>query len=898
MSERREPFKAIAMTTVAFTACFACWVVNSVLIAALTRWGVFSFSESQIGWLLAAPALTGALSRLPVGMLSDRYGGRRVLAALMAAAAVPLFLLSQASSFSDFLLASLGFGLAGGSFAACVAYISSWVEAGRQGSALGILGIGNAGAALTTIVAPKLLVALTENGANIEGWRTLPRIFAGALALTAVIFWLTTKDRIATPATRAPPAPSKIRLPSDAAVWRFSLYYVLTFGGFVALSQWIVPYTLNSYRLSLAQAGLVASAFSLPAGLARVGGGWLADRFGALTTMYFVFATGVVVCVLLSIPRIEVESPGEGIIAKAAGAVTFVSRREIAVEGAPYALAERPDAAAISADSWFPKISKWQIPAVSPGETVVNGQLIAAGVTHISYASSIWLFVVLVFLLGLAMGVGNAAVYRLIPDQFPSSVGVVGGAVGMFGGLGGFFFPPIFGVLLHETGLWSSCWVVLASLALVCLVWMHAAARRVVLRQAPELVELLESPPQPTAAVMGEHRGADHSLSVKLKQIPWFAGFSNAELRSIEEIGRTRFLEEGEYLFHEGDAGDSACLMLSGSVDVLRSGAEGAEILLANLGPGDVIGELAIIDGGARSATVRARENTELFMVLRRDFLSLAAKSPRMLADLLVGLSRKLRQTNDQFYDAALRQNLLRVEQEIDRVRSMGEMVAGLAHEINTPLGIVNHASSLISERLDSQEPDAKDDIRAAAKLIRDGLAKANKLVSAFKNLSVNQISDVKTTANLRTLVDECLSTYSLKARASGLQIEVVDQLPAGDGQWEGYPGHFSQIMLNLLTNADRYAYPDGEGGEVRIVLASDPGAYFVTVQDFGGGIAAENLPRVFDPFFTTGRHSGGTGLGLSIVRNLVTSSLHGDIQLESSPGGGTTIKLKIPRVC
>jgi signal transduction histidine kinase len=396
----------------------------------------------------------------------------------------------------------------------------------------------------------------------------------------------------------------------------------------------------------------------------------------------------------------------------------------------------------------------------------------------------------------------------------------------------------------------------------------------------------------------GDARDEGGALSSVLKRIPWFSTFSEDDLQGVEAIGRRQSLDEGDYLFREGEPGDSACLILTGSVAVLRKDADNNEILLANLGPGEVIGELAIIDGAARSADVRAREATELFVIPRPDFLTLAAKSPRMLKDLLCGLSHKLRQANDQYYDATIRQNMLRVEQEIDRLRSMGEMVAGLAHEINTPLGIVNHAASLISELLDSVEPDAKDDIRAATRLIRDNLARANRLVGAFKNLSVNQVSDVRTTTSLRGLVDECLSTYSLKARASGLRINVVDRLSAADGQWEGYPGHFSQIMLNLLTNADRYAYTDGAGGEVSITLESDPKFYFVTVQDFGNGVVAEDLPRVFDPFFTTGRQTGGTGLGLSIVRNLVTSSLQGEIHLESVAGSGTKIKLKFPRVC
>ncbi len=388
------------------------------------------------------------------------------------------------------------------------------------------------------------------------------------------------------------------------------------------------------------------------------------------------------------------------------------------------------------------------------------------------------------------------------------------------------------------------------------------------------------------------------SLETALKQIPWFANFSRAELESVERIGRICFAAQDEYLFYEGDLGESLYLILSGSVEVVRLTEDGTEICLAILNTGNFIGELAIIDGGPRSASVRAKEPTEVFVIMRRDFLSLVAKSPQLLPGLLLGLSGKMRHTNAQYYEAAIQQNKLRVEQEINRLRSMGEMIAGLAHEINTPLGIVNHAASIIAQRINSETPDAKDDIREASKLIQDGVARADKLVKTFKNLSASQVSDSKAIVNVRALIDECVTLYGLKARASQLKINIADQLAQGDGQWEGYPGHFSQIILNLLTNADRYAYPEGKGGEVRIVLAGDPGAYLVTVMDFGRGIAAEDLPRIFDPFFTTGRSSGGTGLGMAIVRNLVTSSLHGEIKLESAPGIGTAVKLKIPRIC
>ncbi|MDQ6701452.1 MAG: MFS transporter, partial [Acidobacteriota bacterium] len=460
MSERRQSFQALAMTTAAFAVCFACWVINSILVTALTSSGIVPFSESQVGWLIAAPALTGSLSRLPLGMLADRFGGRKVLFAVMLVTALPLYLMSYASTYSQFLMASLGFGLAGGSFPACVAYISACFEQNRQGTALGTLGIGNAGAAATTLLAPRLFGIFTSGG-NPEGWRMLPRVYALALLAMTLLFWLTTRDRLAT-AGAAKTLRSRFDPLRDIRVWRFGLYYILLFGGFVALAQWIVPYTLNSFQLSLAQAGIIASVFSLPAGLIRAAGGWLADRFGALSVMYYVFAGGAAVCLLLSVPRVDLRSPGEGLMSKTTGVVTSVSSDAITVGTNRYKLAPPPvldDRG--TAGSFLPQITKWQLPAVSEGAKVSRKQLLATGVTRIFYPSSILLFTGLILILGVVMGLGSAAVYRLIPDQFPGSVGVVGGTVGLLGGLGGFLFPPLFGYLLHWTGLWSSCWAVL-----------------------------------------------------------------------------------------------------------------------------------------------------------------------------------------------------------------------------------------------------------------------------------------------------------------------------------------------------------------------------------------------------------------------------------------------------
>jgi CRP-like cAMP-binding protein len=141
-------------------------------------------------------------------------------------------------------------------------------------------------------------------------------------------------------------------------------------------------------------------------------------------------------------------------------------------------------------------------------------------------------------------------------------------------------------------------------------------------------------------------------LETALKQIPWFSNFSRKELESVERIGRIGFAAQDDYLFHEGDLGESLYLILSGSVEVVRLTEDGTEICLAILSTGNFIGELAIIDGGPRSASVRAKEPTEVFVIMRRDFLSLVAKSPQLLPGLLIGLSGKMRNTNAQYYEA------------------------------------------------------------------------------------------------------------------------------------------------------------------------------------------------------------------------------------------------------
>ena len=488
----KKAHKILFFNTLAFTICFAAWMLNGVLVTFLVDNQVFNWGPIEIGWLLGIPVLTGALFRLPAGMLTDKFGGKPVLSILLILSAVPMFLLSYADSFWGFALASFGFGFTGASFAIGIAYTSVWYPKHWQGRALGIFGAGNAGAALTTLLAPSLLKSFTENGANIDGWRTLPIVYAVALLIMGLIFLLFTKNK--KPVKSKKSLKEQLSPLKDIKVWRFGLYYFLVFGCFVAFSQWLVPYFVNAYYMSLITAGIFASIFSFPSGVIRALGGWMSDHWGARKVMFWVLASSVLISFMISIPRMEIFSPGEGVMSKKNGEVTFVSDKIIKVDEERYQIVTQSQHTAISDDQLlvFPSKDGWQEPVVNVGDKVSKKQLLAKGVTRIYFQANVWIFAVLVILIGCIWGIGKAAVYRLIPDHYPDEVGVVGGMVGVLGGLGGFFCPILFGYLLEWSGLWTSCWMFMLLLSLICLIWLHRATRVLMKKEAPEVLEHIE----------------------------------------------------------------------------------------------------------------------------------------------------------------------------------------------------------------------------------------------------------------------------------------------------------------------------------------------------------------------------------------------------------------------
>ncbi len=495
MTERGKAITVLTMNTLAFTVCFAVWMMNGVLITFLVDNRVYDWDKAEMGWLIGIPVLTGSLIRLPVGILTDKYGGKIVYTAVMLISAVAAYLASYADGFWSFAIAGLGFGMAGTSFAVGIAYSSVWFPKHQQGTALGIFGAGNAGAALTSMGAPWVLgyLTVTDDGVNLDGWRNLPRIYAIALVVMAVIFWLFTYHKVAEHG-RGRTLKQRLEPLKHMRVWRFGLYYFLVFGGFVALAQWLIPYYVNVYAVSVTSAGLLAAIFTLPSGVIRALGGWMSDKLGARTVMYWVLGGCAIASLLLIMPRMDIYAPGQGVMAARGGTVTSVSADSVVVDDEVYALTVKPEETTFDTGDALimPTGTFWQEPAVKAGDTVTKRQLLARGVTHVYFQANIWIFTGIVFVIGILMGIGKAAVYKHIPDYFPEDVGVVGGIVGVLGGLGGFFSPILFGTLLESTGIWTTCWMFFFVLSMACLVWMHLVIRRMLKARAPMLADHFE----------------------------------------------------------------------------------------------------------------------------------------------------------------------------------------------------------------------------------------------------------------------------------------------------------------------------------------------------------------------------------------------------------------------
>ncbi len=368
--ETARPARHLALGTLSFAVCFAAWGLISAFAPRFRE--LFGLTGTQTALLVAVPVLLGSLGRLPVGMLADRFGGRAVFTAVMLLVAVPAWLVPQADSYGRLLAVAFFLGIAGSSFPVGVGYVSRWTPADRQGSALGVYGLGNIGQSAAVFLGPLIAAAFG-----------LQSVFRGAAVLLVawgVAFGVLARNAPGKPAPKGFGAMARVL--RERLAWVLALFYFLTFGGFVAFSIYLPTLLKDQFGLSPANAGLRTAGFVVLATLMRPLGGWLSDRIGGARVLSGVFL---------------------GVL--------------------PFAL-----------------LLTW--PAMLP---FTVGALGCAAL----------------------LGLGNGAVFKLVPQYFPGETATVTGLVGAMGGLGGFFPPLLLGFFRDRTGaLWPG-FVLLAATSLV-----------------------------------------------------------------------------------------------------------------------------------------------------------------------------------------------------------------------------------------------------------------------------------------------------------------------------------------------------------------------------------------------------------------------------------------------
>jgi NNP family nitrate/nitrite transporter-like MFS transporter len=293
--------RVLTLSTVAFTLLFAVWLMFGVLGVPIRK--EFHLDTVQFSWLGAIAVLSGSIWRLPLGIWTDRVGGRRLLTLLLLATAVPTLLVARATTFTELMVCAFFFGIAGNSFSIGIAWNAAWSQRERQGFALGVFGAGNVGASVTKLIGPALIALVPAAGIGIipGGWRFVPVLYAVLLVAMAAALWLMSPTPDRHPGSgrplRALLAPLR-----EVRTWRFGLYYVVVFGAYVALSLWLPAYYNRVFGLPLAKAALLTALFIFPASLLRPLGGWLSDKYGARPVTYAVFVAMLLACVPLAAP--------------------------------------------------------------------------------------------------------------------------------------------------------------------------------------------------------------------------------------------------------------------------------------------------------------------------------------------------------------------------------------------------------------------------------------------------------------------------------------------------------------------------------------------------------------------------------------------------------------------
>jgi len=291
----RQAWSVLIASTLAFTVCFMVWMMFAVVGIPIKK--MLDLNATEFGLLTAMPVLSGSLIRVPLGIWTDKFGGRIVMTVLLAVTVPAIWAISYATQYWQFLLIGLLLGLAGGSFSVGTPYVARWFPKERQGMAMGIFGAGNSGAAVNKFAAPVILVAF--------GWKAVPHVYAAIMLGALILFWLMSYSDPRHLVPSNVKFSDQLKTLKDPRVLKYCQYYSIVFGGYVALALWMVQYYVGEYGLDIRVAALLAACFSLPGGVLRAIGGVLSDKYGAHSVTWWVMWVCWICLFLLSYPQTD-----------------------------------------------------------------------------------------------------------------------------------------------------------------------------------------------------------------------------------------------------------------------------------------------------------------------------------------------------------------------------------------------------------------------------------------------------------------------------------------------------------------------------------------------------------------------------------------------------------------
>jgi MFS transporter, NNP family, nitrate/nitrite transporter len=293
--------KNLLLALLGFTITF--WAWNIVAPLGTRYSSELDLSATQTSLLVAMPVLVGSLGRVPVGALTDRFGGRMMFTVLTLASAVPVLLVAFAGSLQSYtLLLVFGFslGLAGTTFAVGIPFVNAWFEPARRGFATGVFGAGMGGTALSAFFTPRLVRTI--------GYIPTHLLIAGALIVVGAVLWLLMRDSPAWKPNLAPVVPKLAAAAKLPVTWQMAFLYAVTFGGFVAFSTYLPTYLRNVYEFGLTGAGTRTAGFAIAAVIARPIGGIVADKIGPRKVVAISLAGAAVMALIIAL-RLPPEIP-------------------------------------------------------------------------------------------------------------------------------------------------------------------------------------------------------------------------------------------------------------------------------------------------------------------------------------------------------------------------------------------------------------------------------------------------------------------------------------------------------------------------------------------------------------------------------------------------------------